>query len=323
MQKWRAGDCAGAYEDFLAASDGDDIEVCAINNVGVVLANGCPAAGIKKDMALAVSEYKVSANLHCASGYANLGLIYEREKNTQDAIDAFTWAAYLGDKGAAKHLNALGDPKPSSKTLAEIERFRSREEAVAKRRRDIQNQLDASAQKLKEAEARLAEASIRAEEADLAVENLAAQQTTENAAQSARLASQNQRVMQNFQNTLRRPSPASTPVVSSAVPTSPTTSYAQTLPRIVSPTTAVGSSGCSDDWQCGTGRVCLKASTNVGTGTCVAVTDKSGVVPKFAAQQGTVRTAGGCLHDGDCALGDGYRCVKARSTDAYGMCLRP
>lgn len=78
---------------------------------------------------------------------------------------------------------------------------------------------------------------------------------------------------------------------------------------------------CTSDFQCGTGRVCVKASNSVGVeGICVTPTDQFGTRQyNTPAPSAGPHEVSSCQFNTDCSIG--FSCVKT-SGNINGICVR-
>lgn len=83
----------------------------------------------------------------------------------------------------------------------------------------------------------------------------------------------------------------------------------------------VASAGCYNDFDCGYGNKCVKASGDINiTGICVTPTDQFGNQKHdYSAPSTEPRKVRGCSFDTDCDIG--FSCLK-RDGQIYGVCLK-
>lgn len=292
LVKLKAGDCAGAAVQFRLGEQAD--VACSYNNMGVLYERGCPAAGIAPNFSTALERYRVAATKGCARAYSNGGDMYFAGRGVapsfQNAVDLWTMGANQGDETSRLRLQQFGNPAARTNVTERI----SQQQAQKER-----------------ADAILAQ-------------GIASMANGYNEGRAEGRAN-----AQQFQQFMRQRE-AQTPVVPPAqklqIPSTPPPAQVAVSPTstISTPvlTPAPTATGCINDVQCGVGMVCVKAAGNTGNGMCVAARDHSGVVPQFPAQQTTVRNLPGCMMDGDCNMGAGYRCIRNRPGQAYGVCLK-
>ncbi len=120
VAKYRAGDCAGAYKEWLPlAQAGYSV---AQNNIGSLFRAGCPAANVSRDYALAMKYYSLSAKQGYITAHHNIGSLYEYglgvpvDRNT--AIAQYTYSARWGTTESIDALRRLGASVPDADLLA-------------------------------------------------------------------------------------------------------------------------------------------------------------------------------------------------------------
>lgn len=90
--------------------------------------------------------------------------------------------------------------------------------------------------------------------------------------------------------------------------------------RNATPTT-IAPAGCSSDYDCGFGNVCVKVRQNFSYyGQCYKSVDSNGN-PTYPTQRATIHAINGCQLDTQCNMANGYRCVVP-SGQVYGICLK-
>lgn len=79
--------------------------------------------------------------------------------------------------------------------------------------------------------------------------------------------------------------------------------------------------GCYNDFDCGFGNKCVKASRDINiTGVCVTPSDQFGNSrPDYSAPKPEPSKVRGCSFDTDCSIG--FSCMK-RNGQIYGVCVK-
>ena len=83
----------------------------------------------------------------------------------------------------------------------------------------------------------------------------------------------------------------------------------------------VAFAGCYNDFECGYGNKCVKASRDINiTGVCVTPSDQFGNArPDYSAPKPEPQKVRGCSFDTDCGIG--FSCLK-RNGQIYGICVK-
>lgn len=85
--------------------------------------------------------------------------------------------------------------------------------------------------------------------------------------------------------------------------------------------TTIAPAGCSSDYDCGFGNVCVKVRQNYNYyGQCYKSVDSNGN-PTYPTQQATIHAINGCQMDSQCNMANGYRCVIPNG-QVYGVCWK-